>query len=101
MPQPLRRGLGGRGWQECVELDEGYALVVTAAFSDSASCPSMRAMAIGGGHGDDSMASSFFSVDSVTGMGEGFDNHSSSLSSSTRRGNNVAVPAGLDYGAYE
>ena len=24
-PQPHRRGLGGRGWQECVEPDEGYA----------------------------------------------------------------------------
>ena len=29
-PQPLRRGLGGRGWQECVEPDEGYAPVVTS-----------------------------------------------------------------------
>ena len=24
-PQPRRKSLGGRGWQECIEPDEGYA----------------------------------------------------------------------------
>ena len=28
LPQPRLRGYGGRGWQEHVEVDEGYAPVV-------------------------------------------------------------------------
>ena len=31
--RPRPRGLGGQGWQECVQLDQGYAPVVSAVDS--------------------------------------------------------------------
>ena len=31
--RPRRRGLGGRGWPECVQLEKGYASVVLAVDS--------------------------------------------------------------------
>ena len=31
--RPRRRGLGGRGWPKCVQLDQGYAAVVSAVDS--------------------------------------------------------------------